>query len=338
MPDHHQQPSPALFFETVSAYQRTEALKAALELDLFSAIGAGMEEVPVLAARCAASERGIRILCDYLVILGFLSKEAGRYQLLPDTAVFLDRESPAFLGGTMEFLFSPMLRGAFSDTAAAVRNGGTTIPEEGTLAHDHPIWIQFAKAMAPLTTLPAEWIVEVVGAGHDSGIKVLDIAAGHGKFGITFALKHPKAEIVAVDWPAVLEVAMANALAAGVVNRYRLLPGSAFDVEFGAGYDVVLLTNFLHHFDMETCVSLLRKVHSSLRESGKVAILEFVPNEDRVSPPMAGSFSLTMLATTPSGDAYTFAEYDRMLKSAGYSSAELHGLPGMFQNVVLAVR
>ena len=52
---------------------------------------------------------------------------------------------------------------------------------------------------------------------------------------------------------------------------------------------------------------------------GRAVTLEFVPNEDRISPPDAAGFSLMMLAATPSGDAYTFSELDRMLRNAGFS-------------------
>ena len=70
------------------------------------------------------------------------------------------------------------------------------------------------------------------------------------------------------------------------------LPGSAFDVEYGGPYDAILLTNFLHHFDVPTCVGLLKKVRAALKPGGVAATLEFVPNEDRVSPPMAAAFAL----------------------------------------------
>src|SRR5438309_2405272 len=70
-----QQPSPALFFETMNAYQRTACLKGAIELNLFTAIAEGADTAETLARRCGASERGVRILCDYLVIIGFLTKD-----------------------------------------------------------------------------------------------------------------------------------------------------------------------------------------------------------------------------------------------------------------------
>jgi ubiquinone/menaquinone biosynthesis C-methylase UbiE len=334
---HAAQPSPQLFFDTMNAHQRTEALKAAIELDVFTAIGEGNQTAAALAQRCEASERGMRILCDYLVIIGFLLKEGSQYRLTPDSAMFLDRHSPACMTSAVIFLGSPQITDRFKNLADAVRKGGT-LAGDGSLEPEHPMWIEFAKGMAPLTTLPAEMMARLAGAEKGGKWKVLDIAASHGMFGITFAKKNPHAEIFAVDWKNVLELAKENARKAGVDGRYHTLPGSAFDVEFGTGYDIVLLTNILHHFDTATCETLLRKVHAALNPGGRALTLEFVPNEDRVSPVQTAGFSLTMLAATPSGDAYTFAELERMFRNAGFASSELHAIPPAIQNVVLSTK
>jgi len=126
--------------------------------------------------------------------------------------------------------------------------------------------------------------------------------------------------------------------AAGVGDRYRTIEGSAFEADFGEGYDVVLLTNFLHHFDPPTCEGLLRKVHASLAEGGRAVTLEFVPNEDRVSPPVAATFSMTMLGTTPSGDAYTFKEFERMFRNAGFSHSEIRQLPATPEQAIISYK
>jgi len=170
----------------------------------------------------------------------------------------------------------------------------------------------------------------------DRKLKILDIAAGHGLFGIAFAKNNPQVEVTALDWKAVLEVAKENAQKAGVADRYKTIEGSAFDVEFGSGYDLVLLTNFLHHFDAPTCETLLRKVRAALAEGGRAVTLEFVPNEDRVTPPDAAGFSMMMLISTPSGDAYTFAELERMAANAGFSRSTLHPLPPTIEQVVIS--
>ena len=332
------EPSPVLFFETVNAYQRTSAIKAAIELDVFTAIGEGNSTVQELSQRCRASERGMRILCDYLTIIGFLTKEDGHYKLTPDSAIFLDKNSPAYVGSAIDFLLSPMLTRGFDDLAEAVRQGGTALPEKGTIAPEHPVWVHFARAMSSMQTMPAQLMTRLIEMEPGRKLKVLDIAAGHGVFGITVALHNPGAEIIALDWPNVLEVAKENAQKAGVSDRYSTIAGSAFDVEFGRNYDLVLLTNFLHHFDVETCKSLLKKVYQALAEEGRAVTVEFVPNEDRISPPMSAVFSLVMLGSTPEGDAYTFREFEEMFKEAGFSRSELQQIPPAPQQVITSYK
>lgn len=331
-----QQPSPQLFFQTMNAHQRTEALKAAIELDVFTAIAEGNATAADIAQRCQASEKGIRVLCDYLTIMGMLTKQGKNYALTVDSAVFLDKRSPAYLGGAVAFLGHPMVAGAAKNMTEAVRKGGTAMPEDGTIGPDNPVWVTFARGMAALMDLPSQLLAKLVDPQGDRKLKILDIAAGHGLFGIAFAKNNPNVEVTALDWKAVLEVAKENAQKAGVADRHKTIEGSAFDVDFGAGYDLVLLTNFLHHFDPPTCETLLRKVHAALADGGRAVTLEFIPNEDRVTPPDSAGFSMMMLLSTPSGDAYTFAELERMAANAGFSRSTLHPLPPTFQQVVIS--
>jgi 2-polyprenyl-3-methyl-5-hydroxy-6-metoxy-1,4-benzoquinol methylase len=329
-------PSPVLFFDTVNAFQRTEALRAAIELDLFTHVAAGKHTAAEVAAACGAAPRGVRILADYLTLLGFLSKRGDRYDLTPDAAVFLDRNSPAYLGGAVEFLLMPQMRECFETLTAAVRRGGTAVSDEGTVSHDNPVWVAFARAMAPLMRPAADLLAGLAGGDRDRPLRVLDVAAGHGLFGIAVARQYPRATVTALDWANVLAVAAENAKQAGVADRHRLLPGSAFEVNWGGPYDVVLLTNFLHHFDVPTCERLAAKAHAALAPGGRALTLEFIPEPDRVSPPTAAAFALTMLATTAHGDAYTFAEYDGLFARAGFARSEFHPLPPTPQQAVVS--
>jgi 2-polyprenyl-3-methyl-5-hydroxy-6-metoxy-1,4-benzoquinol methylase len=331
-------PSPALVFDTLMAYERTAALRAAIELDLFRALGEAPGDAASLARRCSASERGMRILCDYLTIIGFLVKDHGLYRHSPTSAAFLDPRSPACLASISRFLGNPEMRRPFDRLAEIVRDGRTTLPGEGTVAPENPVWVEFAHSMAPMMAPMCAPLGRIVLDGLSGPIDVLDIAAGHGLFGIEVAKQHPQARITAQDWAPVLEVARANAARAGVAGRLHALPGSAFEVEFGGPYDIVLLTNFLHHFDRTTCVSLLRKVHAALKPGGRAAALEFVPNEDRVSPPMAAAFALVMLASTASGDAYTFPEYESMYREAGFARIAAHPVPTGPHTIVMGER
>ena len=314
-------PTPERFFNTINAYQQSDALNAAIELDLFTAIAEGSTTVAAIAKRCEASERGTRILCDFLTIHGLLTKSGEQYALSPDAAFFLDRNSRAYLGGSTKFLLTPRIREAHLNLTEAVRRGGTALGK-GTLETENPDWVAFAEAMMPLMFMPAQLMAAELRKGGESR-KVLDIAASHGIYGISVAHQNPEAHIYASDWKSVLEVGARNAQAMGIGDRYHLIPGSAFDTDLGTGYDLVLIPNFLHHFDQPTCTSFMRKVHAALAPGGRAAIVEFVPNPDRVTPPTAAGFSMMMLATTPTGDAYTFAEYDAICKEAGFTSVEL---------------
>ena len=330
-------PNPAAIFDAARSYQNSYVLKAGVDLDVFTVIAQGSHTAAEIAKAAGASQRGVRILCDALTVLGFLVKTGNAYSLTPDSGVFLDSRSPAYLGKAFKFLLHPLQMKNIERLSEAVRKGEGGGAHDG-LRPDDPMWVDFARGMAPMMFPPAQAI-----AGHlqpllagKAAPKVLDIAAGHGTFGITVAQQIPNAEIYAVDWANVLEVARENAQARGVGGRHHLIPGSAFDVEYGSGYDAVLLTNFLHHFDAATGERLLKKLCKAMNPGAHLVILEFVPNDDRISPAMPAMFSVTMLSNTPCGDAYTFRELEKMCSQAGFADARLVALEGLPQSLVLA--
>lgn len=316
-----QQPTPERVFNAIHAHQQTEALKTAVDLEVFTAVAEGNTTAAAIAKRCQAAERGVRTLCDFLTIHGFLTKQGTQYGLPQDAALFLNKKSPAYMGGAMEFLLNQNSREAFGKLTEAVRRGGSAMGEGSTVA-ENPDWVTFARAMMPLMRMPGQMMAAELRKGGEAH-KVLDIAAGHGIYGISMAKENPDAQVYAADWKNVLEVAKANAQTMGVAERYHLIPGSAFETDFGSGYDVVLIPNFLHHFDVPTCTKLLKKVKAALKPGGRAAILEFIPNADRVTPPTAAAFSMIMLVNTPGGDAYTFAEIESMAKDAGFPRVEM---------------
>jgi cyclopropane fatty-acyl-phospholipid synthase-like methyltransferase len=224
----------------------------------------------------------------------------------------------------------------FNQLATTVRRG--TKADAGTTQKDHSVWVRFARVMAPLMFIPARGAAELVALDPNRDTRILDISASHCTYGIAFAEKSPRAHLVALDWQAVLAVAEENARRAGLGDRFSTIAGSAFTVDLGSDYDVILVPNFLHHFSRAECVNFLRRAHEALRSGGSVVIVEFIPNEDRVTPPAAAGFSLVMLGSTPEGDAYTFAEYQSMLVEAGFPSAEFHPLPPTAESAVVARR
>jgi SAM-dependent methyltransferase len=332
-------PSPVLIFDTLNAYQRTGALRAAIELDLFTVIADGNTTAKTIATHTQASEKGTRVLCDFLTVIGFLTKQDDHYSLTPDSAAFLNRHSPAYLGTTTGF-FGHMER-QWNDAAglaAAVRSGGTVISDQGIMGPEDPIWVEFARSMAPMLAMPAGLLAQMLSAGRTDKWKVLDIAAGHGLFGISIAKQNPNAQVVGVDWAPVLEVARENATKANVSARFSTIIGDALEVDLGAGYDIVVIANFLQLLDEKSIDGLMRRVHRALAPGGRAITLGFIPNDDRVSPPVDAKFGLIALAFTAQGDAHTVSEYNQMFQKAGFSRNELIELAPSPQRVIVSYK
>jgi cyclopropane fatty-acyl-phospholipid synthase-like methyltransferase len=189
--------------------------------------------------------------------------------------------------------------------------------------------------MTPLAAPTAKRVAAYLATLSEPPYTVLDIASGHGLYGIEIAKMFPEAIVTAIDGAAVLAVAQVNAEKAGVDNRFHMVGGSALDLAWGTDFDLILMANFLHHFDRETCASLLRKAKSSLVDGGRVLAVDLVPNEDRVSPPLPAMFAFLMLATTPGGDAYTQRELDEVARSAGFRGVTTRPLPPTPETLII---
>jgi len=163
-------PSAEIVFDTLFAYQRSAALKSAIELDVFTTIDAGDRTASAIAARCGASERGIRILCDFLTTIGLLTKSDGTYHLAPESAAFLSKRSPAYLGTTARFLLRPELKLNFEVLTEAVRRGGVAPSGDNNVSDENPIWVEFARSMGPMMVPAAHGIAALVaGTAQSAG-------------------------------------------------------------------------------------------------------------------------------------------------------------------------
>lgn len=330
--------TPIPFFEVVTGFQRSAAMKTAVELDIFTEIGKGNRTAAAIAEAAKASERGVRIICDCLTVMNFLTKKDGEYELNDLSATFLDTRSHTFVGRAVDFLMSDAQMRGFADLTNAVRRGGADPAGNASIEADSEMWVKFARGMMPLMYPTAEMTAANIGLPADAELEILDIAAGHGIFGILAAKQYPNAQVYGADWSNVLVVAKENAEKFGLADRYHTIEGDAFETDLGSDYDVILVPNFLHHFDAKRCTSFLRKCNSALKDDGKVITVEFVPNDDRVSPMHEAMFALIMLAATPGGDAYTFTELKKMAEDAGFSRNEHVSLEPMPSHLVVSMK
>ena len=331
-------PDPGRIVAMMTAFEQTAALNAAIRVGLFTAVAHGAHDADLLAKRCGCAPRAARILADVLTVHGLLTKQEGRYALAADTALFLDARSPSYIGEAARFLASPeKIDLYFTNPEGWARRGGPA--GLANVTPESPVWVDFARGMANFMAPVATGVAEMLQARlAPAPSRILDIAAGHGLFGISCLKVFPGSEVMAVDWAPVLAVAADTAANAGIEARWTALPGSAFDLEARCAYDLVLVPNFLHHFDPPTCVTFLRRVGETLKPGGAVAIVEYTPDESRVSPPGAALFALSMLTGTPAGDAYTAQELGAMCIEAGLPSLVVEPIPGTAQTLLIAQR
>ena len=320
----------APIFDCFTAYQKTAAMQAAIDIGLFTAIAAGNATVPSIAKATSASEKGVRVLADYWTVQGLLTKSKDSYSLTPESNTFLNRASPAYMGSALGFLNGPITP-FFTRLTEAVRKGGCQ--SAGSVETEYEGWIPFAKEMGAMMFPTAQAIAKLLGPATG---RALDVAAGHGYFGIVLAQQNPTLKITALDWPKVLDVAKQHATQMNIADRYTTLPGDAFKLDLQGPYDIILLTNLLHHFSSDQCISLLKRLRAALKPTGRLVTLEFIPNEDRISPPMSATFPLVMLATTAAGDAFTFPELNQMLTTAGFTNNKLHQPQDVPQQIIVS--
>ena len=318
--------SPEFFLDRLLGYQESAALKAAVRLGVFDALEAAPANAAAVAAAIGAAEKGARVLCDFLTVKGFLTKADGAYDLTPSSRVFLTTISPACISGVVEFLAGEDQFGQFmTSPEAMVRHGGAVEPR--ALEPEHPMWVSYAKAMGPFMAPVTAAVAAQVALWPTPPRRVLDIAAGHGLFGVEVAKLSADTHLTALDWAPVLAVAAENVAKAGLASRFTALAGDALESDWGEGYDLILLPNFLHHFNIETCGEILAKARRALAPGGQALVVEFVPDETRVSPPVPARFAYIMLGSTPEGDAYTAAEYEEMRQASGFASLAITALP-----------
>ena len=176
--------NPGHIFDTLNAYQRTTALKAAIDLDIFTAIGEGAHFCSRRSRRQAPMSddeqpRDQCILCDYLVIIGFLTKQGDTYALTPESATFLDHRSPAYLGSIARFLTLPEIFATHRNLTEIVRKGHPTQHGGDVLETENPIWVEFARSMAAIQRPYADAIAGILDAkGRSERLEgTFDIAA-----------------------------------------------------------------------------------------------------------------------------------------------------------------
>jgi C-methyltransferase len=324
--------------DMMRAYKRTSLLRAGVELGVFDALANG-GTVADVAGRLDASPRGTRILLDALVAIDLVEPAGEGYRLAPGAAELLTSTSPTYYGDMVRVVASDWEWDALCRFADAVRQGGTVAPRNAETP-DFEYWTTFASYASAVTVPTASVLADSLAPWADPApeLDVLDVACGHGIYGLTLLRRFPQARVTDLDWESVLAVAEKHAVEQGLRDRVRFLPGDMFTVPYGGPYDLVTVTNVMHHFAPERGVDLLRRAAAALRPGGRVGVVSLVREGDAAEDRNSALFSVLMLAWTELGEVHDLATHVAMLTDAGFVDAEVFPVPGLPFRVLLARR
>jgi len=300
-------------------YAPTLIIRTALQLRLFDLLDQGPKGLDELTRATSASPRGLRAVLNALVGLQLLGREGDRYTLTPESATFLVSTKPSYHGAFFQHTLDQILP-RWQQLPEVVRTGK---PAQEVNAQElgADFFAGFVEALFPMGYPGARALGEHLGVSKASGqVKVLDLAAGSGVWGIALAQLSPNVRITAVDWPKVLETTKRVAARHGVADRLSTIAGDLLEANFGSDYQVAILGHILHSEGEQASRKLLRKTFEALAHGGTIAIAEFTPNDERTGPANALIFSVNMLVNTAEGDTFTFAEISDWLREAGFTN------------------
>jgi 3-hydroxy-5-methyl-1-naphthoate 3-O-methyltransferase len=304
------------------AFMESRVLLTALELDAFTAVGAGETAAAVASARATETGATERLL-DALVSLGFLEKRGGVFANTPLAARFLVKGSGDDARDALRHNLSLWRR--WSTLTDAVRAGHAVgVPAMADRGDD---WtVPFIAAMHRGAAQRAPVVVQAVGT---EGVRrMLDVGGGSGAYSIAFARASATLRAEILDLPTVLPIADGHVAEAGLADRVTTRKGDLRADDLGSGYDLVLLSSICHMLGPEENLDLVTRVTRALSPGGRVVISDFVLDEDGTAPRQAVLFSINMLVGTPSGRSYRESEYRAWLRAAGLTSVERVRLPG----------
>jgi 3-hydroxy-5-methyl-1-naphthoate 3-O-methyltransferase len=290
-----------------------------------------------VASESGASLRGIRALMNALIGLKLLRKDdSGRYALTPESAAFLVSGKPQFLGAQLRDVQVKWRAAAgetgrwrmWLDISDVVQVGKPAAPVN-LEQHGGEYFKGFVEALFGTNYPAARALGEALDIAHkEKPVRVLDLAAGSGVWGIVLARKSPRVTVTALDWPGVLEITKTVAGRFGLLHRFQFVPGDLLSADFGAGHNIAILGHILHSEGATRSQALLKKTFAALAPGGTIAIADFLVNEDRTGPPVSLIYAVNMLVQTEEGDTFSFGEIGGWLRDAGFENPRPLENPG----------
>ncbi|GAB4331880.1 MAG: methyltransferase [Candidatus Abyssubacteria bacterium] len=307
-------------FSPMDLFTRSLALLVANELGVFECLSDGPLSLSEIATRLKTDSKGTRILLDALVVLNYLVKTGAEYRNAPDSARFLTRASPEYIGTRLSHSYEGLVRWLrLEDLLRKGQKYKHKLPEfQRDEAEERRRSRSFALGLAQSSRKTAQKIANMLDLSDVD--KLLDLGGGAGTYSIAFARKWPKLRPVLFELPVPAKVARQQIKKERFADRISIRAGDFLKDDLGQeAYDAVFMSNIIHIYSPETNRKLLRKVYRALRSGGRIFVKDLMVNDDRSGPFYPVMFALTMLMFTEEGDTYSASEVKGWLKELGFS-------------------
>ena len=299
-------------------------IQSALELSIFDALAESSLGAEEVANRLGLEPKATDLLLNALTSLNLLQKKAGRFSLAAIAEIYLTKSSHQYVGGMIRFESS--LWSCWEKLSQAIRSGKPV--RSANMYQDDRVETEiFINAMDSLVKARGDADMMATIIDWSKVGQLLDVGSGPATYPIALCRKFPNLRATIVDLPATLRITQRFVQEAGMVDRIRLIAGDYRSDPIPDDYDVVFLSNIIHGEDYPGNETLIRKLASNLKKSGRMIIKDHILDESRANPPVGAIFSLLMLLTTAGGRCYSFHEVRAWMTAGGLSNIEQIELP-----------
>jgi predicted O-methyltransferase YrrM len=326
---------PSHIMQVGMGFWPSKTVLSAVELELFTQLGAEAMTGEEIGARLGLHKRAIYDFLDALVALRFLDRDGdgtgARYSNTAETAAFLDKRSPAYLGGILE-MCNARLYGFWGDLTEALQTGQpqneikhTGKPMFEELYSDPARLEQFLAAMKGISLGNFRALAQKFDFSKYE--TVCDIGGATGQLCTILAEHHPQLRCVSYDLPVVAPIAEKHIAAAGLTDRVATASGDFFADPLPRA-DVMTMGLILHDWNLDGKMQLIRSAYEALPDGGAFIVIENFIDDARRENVFGLMMSLNMLIEF--GDAFDFtgSDFAGWCRDVGFRQVEIMPLTG----------
>ncbi len=300
------------YIQTIERLEEAWILLAALKFEIYSTLEKKELTAKKIAQKTKTNEEGMTCLLNALVALKALTKKNKKYSNTPEMYKHFCATSSSFKKGTI--FLKANSNDEWRNLINTVQKGRNVSEYE---QEDDPNFrYLFSYAMHERSFPFANKIAGILNRNPIK--KFLDFGGGPGSYCSAILNKNKKAEAFLFDRSTAVKVAKELNEKQNYFGRFNFIEGDLFKTKFGNNYDTVLFSNILHIYNPSQNKKLFRRIHKATIKGGRLAIVEFFINENKIEPYDAVMFSLTMLLYTATGKTYSYNETETLLKQTGF--------------------